>query len=184
MADKKAREIITRFLALADERGEAVSYALQRLALCQLELRVGDWEAASRLLDEWAESAEGKLLITATYQRCRALLYTGDIFDAGEAYRLGLVDKVFPKADLAAETLKIARRMSRVSTDCLKWNKRAINQTFEIMGLRSAIQYGSEACAIMDATGSPEAEQFDSIRRSKGLGEAMKWRDAQFAQFE
>jgi DNA-binding CsgD family transcriptional regulator len=73
----EAREIVTRFLALADERGEAVSYALQRLALCQLELRVGDWDAASRLLDEWAESAEGKLLITATYQRCRALLAVG-----------------------------------------------------------------------------------------------------------
>jgi enoyl-CoA hydratase len=74
--------------------------------------------------------------------------------------------------------------MSRVAMDCLKWNKRGINQSFETMGLRAAIQYASEACAIMDATGSPEAERFDSIRRSKGLGEAMKWRDAQFAQFE
>jgi hypothetical protein len=80
--------------------------------------------------------------------------------------------------------MKRAKRMSRVAMDCLKWNKRAINQTFETMGLRNAIQYGSEARAIMDATGSPEAEQFDAIRRSKGLGEAMKRRDAQFAPFE
>ena len=73
----EGRENVTHFLALADDRGEAVSYALQRLALCQLELRVGEWEAASRLLDEWAESADRKLLITATYQRCRALLAVG-----------------------------------------------------------------------------------------------------------
>ncbi len=117
-------------------------------------------------------------------QRCRALIYTGDIFDAEEAYRLGLVDKVFAKADLAAQTLKIARRMSRVSADCLKWDKRAINQTFETMGLRSAIQYGSEASAIMDATGSPEANQFESIRRSEGLAAALKWRADQFAPYE
>jgi enoyl-CoA hydratase/carnithine racemase len=117
-------------------------------------------------------------------QRCRALLYTGDIFDASEAYRLGLVDKVFPKASLAAETTKIARRMSRVSSNCLKWNKRAINQTFETMGLRSAIQYGSEASAIMDATGSPEADTFETIRRSEGLPAALKWRAAQFAEYE
>ena len=58
--------------------------------------------------------------------------------------------------------MKIAKRMSRVSLDCLKWNKRAINQTFEIMGLRSAIQYGAEACAIMDAMGSPEADRYSS----------------------
>ena len=73
----EGRAIVTRFLSLADERGEAVSYALQRLGLCQLELRIGAWEAAERLLDEWAESAERKLLITATYQRCRALLAVG-----------------------------------------------------------------------------------------------------------
>jgi len=117
-------------------------------------------------------------------QRCRALLYTGDIFDASEAYRLGLVDKVFPKANLEAETTKIARRMSRVSGNCLKWNKRAINQTFETMGLRSAIQYGSEASAIMDATGSPEADTFETIRRNEGLPAALKWRAAQFADYE
>ncbi len=117
-------------------------------------------------------------------QRCRALLYTGDIFDAAEAYRLGLIDKVFPKASLSAEALKIARRISRVSVDCLRWNKRAINQTFETMGLRSAIQYGSEACAILDATGSPEADKFEAIRRSEGLSVALKWRAGQFAPYE
>lgn len=116
--------------------------------------------------------------------RCRELIYTGDRFDAAEAHKLGLVDRVFPKAALQAETMKIAKRISRVATDCIKWNKRAINQTFETMGLRSAIQYGSEACAIMDATGSPEAAEFDRIRRAEGLGAALKWRDSQFAPFE
>lgn len=116
--------------------------------------------------------------------RCRELIYTGDMFGADEACRLGLVDRVFPKPKLYAETLKIAKRMSRVGLDCLRFNKRAINQTFETMGLRAAIQYGSEACALMDAIGSPEAGEFDRLRRSKGLSEALKWRDGQFAPFE
>ncbi|HET7849008.1 MAG TPA: enoyl-CoA hydratase/isomerase family protein [Pseudolabrys sp.] len=117
-------------------------------------------------------------------QRCRALLYTGDVIDAAEAYRLGLVDKVFPKVDLAKETTKIAKRMSRVAVDCLKWNKRSVNQTFEIMGLRNAIQYGAEACAILDATGSPEADTFENIRRTDGLSAALQWRASQFAGYE
>lgn len=62
--------------------------------------------------------------------RCRELIYTGDMFGAEEAHRLGLVDRVFPKAELRAETLKIAKRMARVALDCLKYNKRAINQSF------------------------------------------------------
>ena len=72
-----ARETATRFLSLADERGEAMSYAWLRLNLCELELRAGEWDAASRLLDEWAESADRRLLTTPTYQRCRALLAAG-----------------------------------------------------------------------------------------------------------
>ena len=74
---RESRELLTRLLSLADERGEAVSYALQRMNLCDLELRAGDWEAASRLLDEWAGSADRDLLITATYERLCALLAAG-----------------------------------------------------------------------------------------------------------
>lgn len=116
--------------------------------------------------------------------RCRELIYTGDRFGAEDARRLGLVDRVFPKAALEAESLKIARRISRVALDCLKWNKRAVNQSFETMGLRAALQYGSEACAMMDATSSPEAEEFDRIRRKDGLTAALRWREALFAPYE
>jgi hypothetical protein len=42
----------------------------------------------------------------------------------------------------------------------------------------------STASRCLDATGTAEYSTFDEIRRSKGLGEAMKWRDAQFAPFE
>src|SRR5262245_30746103 len=58
-------------------------------------------------------------------QRSRMLIYTGDTIAADEAFRLGLVDKVFPKQDLQAEVTKIAKRMSRVSLECLQWNKRS-----------------------------------------------------------
>jgi len=117
-------------------------------------------------------------------QRSRALIYTGDSIGAAEALRLGLVDGVFPKADVHAEVRKIALRMSRVSLECLQWNKRAINQTFETMGLRNAIAYGAEACALMDSIGSPEAATFDSIRRDQGMSAALKWRREQFAPYE
>jgi enoyl-CoA hydratase/carnithine racemase len=116
--------------------------------------------------------------------RCRELIYSGDTFDAQEAFRLGLVNRVFPKDQLRAETMKRAKRMSRVSLECLKGDKRAMNHTFEAMGLKGAIQYCADQCAIIDATGSPEADKFDDIRREQSVGEALKWRAAQFAPFE
>jgi DNA-binding CsgD family transcriptional regulator/tetratricopeptide (TPR) repeat protein len=72
----EARRSLREFLALSDARGEEVSYALQRMSLCDLELRAGDWDAAERLLDEWA-SADRQLLIRETYLRSRAHLAVG-----------------------------------------------------------------------------------------------------------
>lgn len=115
---------------------------------------------------------------------CRELIYTGDMIDAKEALRLGLVTRVYPKAELREAVMKVAKRMSRVADECLRWNKRSINQSFETMGLRSALQYGLEACVQLDNSGAPEFLKFDALRREKGLNEALRWRDAQFAPFE
>jgi ATP/maltotriose-dependent transcriptional regulator MalT len=46
-----------------------------RLHLCELELRLGEWEAASELLDEWAQSSDR--VMWPMYERCRALLAAG-----------------------------------------------------------------------------------------------------------
>ena len=71
-----ARALLGRLLADADERGEPVSYAWARLHLCELALRIGDWDAAQQLLDEWAETGDD-FIVMPLYQRCRALLASG-----------------------------------------------------------------------------------------------------------
>ena len=71
----QARTRLKRSLSIADERGEPISYALQRLHVCELEARTGGWDEATRLLDEWAR--EGDLLIWPCYERCRALVAAG-----------------------------------------------------------------------------------------------------------
>jgi DNA-binding NarL/FixJ family response regulator len=71
----EARVELTHLLQLADERGEALSYALVRAFLCDVELRAGDWPAVSRLLDDWAQSEQ--ILVAPTYQRVRAQVAAG-----------------------------------------------------------------------------------------------------------
>jgi len=68
---KEASVVLDRLLRIADERGEAYSYALFRLHLFQLELRIGDCRAAGRLLEEWAQSSDP--LMWPMYERCQAL---------------------------------------------------------------------------------------------------------------
>ena len=116
--------------------------------------------------------------------RCRELIYTGDVIGAAEGLRLGLVNRVFPKAALRAETMRIAKRMSRVALAALQWNKRAINQSFEAMGFSSALRYGREACIILDATETPEYKAFNEIRTTEGLGPALKHLRDRFLPYE
>ena len=72
-----AKPVLERLLTLGDERGELGSFVWARLHLCELALRVGDWQTAERLLDEWAETAEREFFVEPYYQRCRALLAAG-----------------------------------------------------------------------------------------------------------
>jgi len=73
----EARTALTGLMDRADERGEPSSYALQRLHVCELELRAGGWDVAERLLDEWSESSDSELLLWPMYERCRALAAVG-----------------------------------------------------------------------------------------------------------
>jgi DNA-binding CsgD family transcriptional regulator len=73
----RARDVLAPMLRVADEQGAPWAYAMQRLHLCELELRVGRWAAAGELLDEWADSLDSRLLHWPMYERCRALAAAG-----------------------------------------------------------------------------------------------------------
>ena len=73
----QARALLTRLLSLADEQGQSSAYALLRLHICELELRLGEWAAAEQLLAEWEESSDRGTVVWPMYERCRALLAAG-----------------------------------------------------------------------------------------------------------
>jgi DNA-binding NarL/FixJ family response regulator len=74
---REARAAFTRLKSLADERGEALSSVALSLQLCELELRAGEWGAASRVLQEWDQSHDEGFTLTADFARCQALLAAG-----------------------------------------------------------------------------------------------------------
>jgi DNA-binding CsgD family transcriptional regulator len=70
----QARARLSELMAIADERGQAESYFVIRLHLCELELRAGRLDAVAAWLDEWSEEAGGPLAAGAGLARCRAML--------------------------------------------------------------------------------------------------------------
>lgn len=72
--------------------------------------------------------------------RAKELIFTGDLIDAREAERIGLVNKVFPPAELMDKAREIARKMCLKSPVALRLAKSAINMGMET-GLQAGLAY-------------------------------------------
>jgi enoyl-CoA hydratase/carnithine racemase len=115
-------------------------------------------------------------------KRARELLYLGDPIDAQTALAWGMVNRVVPRAELAAATMKFARRMALISPEALMATKLAVNRGADAAGFRNAIRAGLDVLAPLYAGRTEVGMKFDEIREKEGLGAALRWRAAQFAE--
>lgn len=71
--------------------------------------------------------------------KAKELIFTGEVIDAAEAYRIGLVDKVVPKAELVAEAKKMAEKIASKGPLAIAAAKRAIR-----LGMSTDLKSGCE----------------------------------------
>jgi len=86
----------------------------------------------------------------------RELVFSGDIIDAAEAERIGLVNRVVPAAELRERTYSLARRIASRSAFGLKMAKRALRMGQEV-GLSAGLAY--EALAETAVFCHPDREE-------------------------
>ena len=114
--------------------------------------------------------------------KARELLYTGNLIDAAEAKRLDLVNEVVPIEELDAAVERQALTIAKLPAATVEYNKKLINMSYELMGVRQVIERSMEleAIALASADSSPEIDEFDKIRESDGLKAALSWNAARF----
>jgi enoyl-CoA hydratase len=115
-------------------------------------------------------------------KRARELLYLGAPIDAQTALQYGMVNRVVPRAELQAATLKFAHRLALISPEALAGTKLALNRGADAAGFRNAIRAGVDVLAPLYAARTEAGMKFDEIRDRDGLGAALRWRAAQFAE--
>ncbi len=115
-------------------------------------------------------------------KKARELLYFGDTIDAETALRLGMVNRVVPLAELPEVTLKYARRLALIAPEALYATKLAINRGADAGGFHSSLNVGLDIVAPLFAARTEVGQRFNEITREDGLGAALKWRAAQFAE--
>ena len=73
-------------------------------------------------------------------RKAKELLFTGDVLDAQEAHRLGMVNHVVPREELSARTLALAEKIAQRPLFALKLAKEAVNAAQDAQGRVGAMQ--------------------------------------------
>jgi enoyl-CoA hydratase len=107
-------------LIVADETAVFADVVGTRLGMCGVEYFGHPWEFG--------------------FRKAKELLLTGDAIDADEAYRLGMVSKVFAEGRLEEDTLTFARRIAKVPSAAAIMIKESVNQAQDNQGFYNSLQ--------------------------------------------
>jgi len=109
--------------------------------------------------------------------KARELLYLGEFLTAEELKQYGLVNKVVPFDKLEETALEVANKMAEMPTNAMQLLKIQINKTFEIQGMRNAMDYAAEVFNQCRINQAQTQEEFNKIVREDGLKKALDWKN-------
>jgi enoyl-CoA hydratase len=114
-------------------------------------------------------------------RKAKELLFTGDDrIPAEEAFRIGLVNRVVPAAELDDATLALAEEIAKNEPFVVRATKRAVNRVWELSGMREGVAANVELDVMIEAANLPQRDEFRRITQEQGLKAAIAWRDARF----
>lgn len=114
-------------------------------------------------------------------RKAKELLFTGeDRIPAGEALRIGLVNRVVPRDELDEATLALAEQIAKNEPFVVQTSKRAANRAWDVAGFRAAMDANTELDTIIETANLPQRDEFRRITQEEGLKAAIAWRDARY----
>ncbi len=120
-------------------------------------------------------------VVLAGFKNALRYSLTGDPVDAQEALRIGLVNKVVPKAKLLEECFAIVERIARVPPETVKINLHVSTLGLEMMGLLKAWTLNAELGAMARLSKREEFNRrLEEAREKGGLRGFLEARDAPF----
>ncbi|MEO5697786.1 MAG: enoyl-CoA hydratase/isomerase family protein [Burkholderiaceae bacterium] len=122
--------------------------------------------------------------MTSPKQAKRIILSADDRISARDALAMGLVSRVVAPGAQLEEAMRTARGIALMDPNLVEQTKKALNRTYEIQGMPSALRTALDIDHAIESHGSPDKRAFMDIARERGMRAAIAWRDARFAQAE
>ena len=109
------------------------------------------------------------------------IILTGDdSVNAERALALGIVSRVVEPGEHLSTALRIARHIAVIDPDLVRDTKKALNRSYEIQGMRAALDEALDIDHAIESAGSPDKKSFMDLARAEGLKAALAWREARF----
>jgi len=152
--------------------GLALGGGLELVMSCDIiiaseEAKFGQPEVGLGLIPGWG--ATQKLPRIIGRNMAKELILTGEVIDANEALRIGLVSKVVKSEDLMEETKKLAGKIISKAPIPLRLAKSLINKSFDI-NLKEGLSLESKAFGLC----------FSTKDRKEGMNAFMEKREPKF----
>jgi enoyl-CoA hydratase len=116
------------------------------------------------------------------HKKASEMLFTGDVLDASEAQRAGMVNRVVAPEALDGAVEELVSRIAPTSLAVLRLTKIALVRAYEAAGLGAAVSANLDLSSILNAADTPEQRDFDRIAAAEGLKAALAWRDERFGK--
>jgi len=115
--------------------------------------------------------------------RAKYLQMTGNIITGKQASEWGWVTKSFPEEEFEEAFTREIRAIASIAPDMLVAQKMALNQQYEIMGFKTALNAVVPWHHASHKT-RPNAMEFRRIANEEGLKAAVNWRDEPFREVD
>jgi enoyl-CoA hydratase len=163
---------------IAQVHGYALAGGLELAMACDLVVAADDTRLGEPEIRFGSAPVTLLMPFLIGQKKARELLLTGDLVDAREAERIGLVNRVVAADRLAAEVDRLADRLARVPPDVMAPTKLMLNRAMEAAGFDAAVQIGLDLQSFVNMSATSRA--FDEIVRRDGLKAALAWRDERY----
>jgi enoyl-CoA hydratase len=162
---------------IAAVQGSCVAAGLMLACMCDLIVAADDAAFSNPVLRMTGAGVE--LLVEPWelgIRKAKEFLWTGDIIDAHEAWRLGLVNQVVPRDQLVERAHQLAERISLVPPATAQLVKDTLNHTGELMGKSASWKYHFMAHHWMHNTATA-AQALDERKAKASMKEVFADRD-------
>ena len=127
---------------IAAVQGKCIAAGVMLACMCDLIVAADDASFQNPVLRMTGAAVE--ILVEPwemPARKAKEFLLAAETLSAGDAERLGMVNRVVPAAELASATHKLAERIALVPPTTAQVVKRSINKTLELQGQRDAWDY-------------------------------------------